>query len=128
MSSLRSSAEVGSGSPSRLMTRRRSLAVRPFLRCSLLLIVGFGAWAALAAMVVFSFLPLLATVAHDLGGAALGRVKGWVSGAEGRGGAVARSVKGIGVAVSGRGVASLSVLTSWVRAAIYWLSASMAVL
>jgi len=128
MSSLRSSAEVGSGSPSRLMTRRRSLAVRPFLSCGLLLVVGFGAWAALAAMVVFSFLPFLATVAHDLGGAAAGRVKGWVSGAEGLGGAVAGSVKGIGVGVSGRGVASLSVLTSSVRASICSLSASMAVL
>jgi len=129
MSSLRSSAEVGSGSPSRLMIRRRSLAVRPFLSWGLLLVFGFAAaWAALAAMVVFSFLPFLATVAHDLGGAAAGRVKGLASGAEGREGAVAGSVKGIGVAVSGRGVASLSVPTSSVRASICSLSASMAVL
>jgi len=129
MSSLRSSAEVGSGSPSRLMIRRRSLAVRPFLSWGLLLAFGFaGAWAALAAMVVFSFLPFLVTVAHDLGGAAAGRVKGLASGADGREGAVAGSVKGIGVGVSGRGVASLSVLTSSVRASICSLSASMAVL
>ena len=106
MSSLRSSAEVGSGSPSRLMIRRCSLVVRPFLSWGLLLGFGFaGAWAALAAMVVFSFLPFLATVAHDLGGAAAERVKGLASGADGRGGAVAGSVKGIGVGVSGRGVA-----------------------
>jgi len=93
------------------------------------LVFGFArAWAALAAMVVFSFLPFLATVAHDLGGAAAGRVKGWVSGAEGRGGAIAGSMKGIGVWVSGLGVASLSVLTFSVRASICSLSASMAVL
>jgi len=129
MSSLRSSAEVGSGSPSHLMIRRRSLAVRPFLSWGLLLVIGFaGAWAALAAMVVFSFLPFLATVAHDLGGAAAGRVKGLASGAGAREGAVAGSVKGIRVGVSGRGVASLSVLTSSVRASICLLSASMAVL
>jgi len=129
MSSLRSSAEVGSGSPSRLMIRRRSLAVRPFLSCGLLLVFGFaGASAALAAMVVFSLLPFVATVAHDLGGAAAGMVNGLASGAEGREGAVAGSVKGIGVGVSGRGVASLSVLTSSVRASICSLRASMAVL
>jgi len=128
MSSLRSSAEVGSGSPSRLLIRQRSLAVRPFLSCGLLLVVGFEAWAALEAMVVFSFLPFLATVAHDLGGAAAGRVEGRVLGAEGLGGAVAGSVKGIGVGVSVRGVASLSVVTSSVRASICSLSASMAVL
>jgi len=103
--------------------------VRPFLSWGLLLVFGFaGAWAALAAMVVFSFLPLLATVAHDLGWAAAGRFKGLASGAEGREGAVAGSVKGIGVGVSGRGVASLSVLTSSVRASICSLNASMAVL
>jgi len=103
--------------------------VRPFLSWGLLLVFAFaGAWAALAAMVVFSFLPLLATVAHDLGWGAAGRVKGLASGAEGREGAVAVSVKGIGVGVSGRGVASFSVLTSAVRASICSLSASMAVL
>jgi len=78
-------------------------------------------------MVVFPFLPFLATVAHDLGGAAARRVKGLASGADGREGAVAGSVKGIGVVVSGRGVASLSVLTSSVRASICSLSPSMAV-
>jgi len=129
MSSLSSSAEVGSGLPSRLMIRRRSLAVRPLLSWGLLFAFGFaGAWAALEAMVVFSFLPFLATVAHDLGGAAAGRVNGLASGAEGREGAVAGSVKGIGVGVSGPGVASLSVLTSTVRASLCSLSASMAVL
>jgi len=93
------------------------------------LVFGFtGAWAALAAMVVFSFLPPLATVAHDLGGAATGRVKGLASGAEGREGAVAGNVKSIGVGVSGRGVASLNVLTPSVSASICSLSASMAVL
>jgi len=129
MSSVRSSAEVGSGSPSRLMIRRHSLAVRPFLSWGLLLVFVFaGAWAALAAMVVVSFLPFLATVANDMGGAAVGRVKGQVSGAEGRGGAVAGSMKDIGVGVSGRDVGSLSVLTSSGRASICSLSTSMAVL
>jgi len=103
--------------------------VRPFLSWGLLLGFGFAAaWAALAVIVVFYFLPFLATVAHDLGGAAEGRVKGFASGADGREGAVVGTVKGIGVGVSGRGVASLSVLTSSVRASICSLSASMAVL
>ena len=77
MSSLRSRAVVGSGSPSRLMTRRRSLPVRPFFSWGRLLVVDF-VWAlvALAAMVVFSVLPFLATVAQDLGGAAVGRADG----------------------------------------------------
>ena len=79
-------------------------------------------------MVVFSFLPFLAIVAEDQGGAAPGRVKGLVSGVEGPEGAVAGIVKGIGVGVSGRGVVSLSVLTSSVRASICSLSASMALL
>ena len=95
------------------------------------MVFGFGgAWAALAAMVVFSFLPFLATVAYDLGGAAAGRIKGLASGAEGLEGAAAGSVKGIGVGVSGRDVASLSVPISSVRASICSLqvSGSMAVL
>jgi len=113
MSSVRSSAEVGSGSPSRLMIRQRSLAVRPFLSWGLLLVFVFaGAWAALAAMVVVSFLPFLATVANDMGGAAVGRVKGRVSGAEGGGGAVAGSMKDIGVGVSGRDVHQQKVYSS----------------
>jgi len=77
MLSLTSSAEVGSGSPSCLVIRQRPLAVRHFLSWGLLLVFGFaGAWAALGAMVAFSFLPFLTTVAHDLGGAAVGRVNG----------------------------------------------------
>jgi len=111
------------------MIRRHSLAVRRFLSWGQLLVFIFAwAWAALAAMVVFSFLPFLATVANDMGGAAVGRIKGRVSGAKGRGGAVAGSMKGIAVGVSGRDVASLSVLTSSARASICSLSRSMAVL
>jgi len=79
-------------------------------------------------MVVFSFLPFLATVAHNLCGAAVGRPTGRESGAADRAGAVAGSGKGIGMGVSGLGVAFLRVLTSSVRASICSLSASMAVL
>jgi len=79
-------------------------------------------------MVVFSFLPFRATVAHDLGGAAAGTVNVWVSGAEGRAWAVVGIMKGIGVGASGRGVAFLRVLTSSVRASICSLNALMAIL
>jgi len=73
MSSLRSRAVVGSGPPLRLTLGRRSLPVRPFFNRGLLLVVDFaGALTALAAMVVFSFLPILATVAQVLCGAAVG--------------------------------------------------------
>jgi len=129
MSSLRSRAVVGSGPPSRLMITRRSLAVRPYFSRGLLLVVDLaGALLALAAMVVFSFLPFLATVAYDLCGAAVERAIGWESGAAVRSGAVTGIGKGIGVGVSGRGVAFLRVLTSSVTASICSLSASMAVL
>jgi len=102
--------------------------VRLFFNWGLLLVVDLaGALAALAAMVVFSFLPFLATVAHDLCGAAVGRATGQESGAAVRSGAVTGSGKGIGMGVSGRGVAFLRVLTSSVRASICSLSASMAV-
>jgi len=111
------------------MTRRRSLAVRPFFSWGLLLVVNF-AWVlvALAVVVVFSFLPFLATVAQDLGGAAVGRADGRGTGAVVCSGAATGSGKGIGVGVSGRGVAFLRVLTSSVRASICSLSVSMAVL
>jgi len=129
MSSLRSRAVVGSGPPSHLTIRRRSLAVRPFFNWGLLLVVDLaGALAALAAMVVFSFLPFLATVAHNLCNAAVERATGRELGAALLSGAVTGSGKGIGVEVSGRGVAFLSVLTSSVRASICSLSASIAVL
>ena len=106
ISSVRSRAVVGSGPPSHLTTRRRSLAVRPFFNWGLLLVFVFaGALAALVAMVVFSFLPFLATVAHHLGGAAVGRAIGQESGEAVCSGAVTGSGKGIGVGVSGRGVA-----------------------
>jgi len=79
--------------------------MRPFFNWGLLLVVDLaGALAALAAMVVFSFLPFLATVAHVLGGAAVGRAIGQESGAAARLGAVTGSGKGIGVGVSGQGV------------------------
>ena len=103
--------------------------MRPFFRWGLLLVVDLGgALAALAGMVVFSFLPFLATLAHELCGAAVGRATGWESRAAGLSRAVIGSGKGIGVGGSGRGVAFLSVLTSSVRASICSLSASMAVL
>jgi len=93
------------------------------------LVVDFaGALAALAAMVVFSFLLFLATVADDLCGAALGRATGRESGTADGSGAVAGSGKGIVVGVSGLAGAFLRVLTSSVRASICSLSASMAVL
>jgi len=129
MSSLGSRAVVGSGPPSRLTTRQRSLAVRPFFGWGLLLVVDLaGALAALATMVVFSFLPFLATMAHNLCGAAMARATRQQSGAAVRSGAVTGSGKGIGVGVSGWGVAFLRVLTSSVRASICSLSATMAVL
>ena len=87
-----------------------------------------GALAALAAMVVFSFLPFLATMAYDFCGAAMGRANWRESGAAARSGAVTGSGKGMGVGVSGQGVALLRVLTSSVRASICSLSASMAIL
>jgi len=83
---------------------------------------------ALAAMVVFCFLPFLATVAHDLSGAAVGRATGRETGVVAGSGAVTGSGKGIGVGGSRRGVAFLRVLTSWVRASICSLSPLMAVL
>jgi len=93
------------------------------------MVVGLaGALAALAAMVVFSFLPFLGTVVHVLCGAAVGREIGRESGAAVRSGAVTGSGKGIGVGVSGRGVAFLRELTFSVTALICSLSTSMAVL
>ena len=79
-------------------------------------------------MVVFSFLPFLATVAHDLCGAAVGRAIGRELEAAVHSGAVTGSGKGIGVGVSGLGVAFMRALTSSVRDSISSLSASMAVL
>ena len=74
--------------------------MRPFFNWGLLLVVDLGgALVALAAMVVFSFLPFLATVAHDLCGAAVGRATGWESGAAVHSGAVTCSGKGIVVGV-----------------------------
>jgi len=129
ISSLRSRAVVGSGPRSGLTTRRRSLAVRPFFSWGLLLVVGLaGVLAALEAIVVFSFLPFLATEAQDLCGAAVRRAIGRELAAADRSGAVTGSGKSIGVGVSGLGVAFLSVLTSTVRALIWSRCASMAVL
>jgi len=129
MSSLKSRAVVGSGPPSCLTTRQRSLAVRPFFGWGLLLVVDIaGALVALAAMVVFAFLPFLATMAHDLCGAAVGRGTGRESEAAVHSGAITASRKGIGMVVSGRSVAFLRVLTSSVRVSICSLSASIAVL
>jgi len=119
MSSLRSRVVVGSGSPSHLRTRRCSLAVRPFYSRGLLLVLGFaGACIALVARVSFSLLPFLATVAHNLGCAAVGRGIAQTSDVAFLKGAPTGSVKGNGVGVSGPGVVFLRVLTSSVSASI----------
>ena len=55
-------------------------------------------------MVVFSFLPFLATVAQLLGWAAMGRGRGRILEAVAGEGATVGSGKGMGVGVSGRGV------------------------
>jgi len=64
-------------------------------------------------------------MAHDLGGAAVGRVSGRLSGTVVCLGATAGSGKRIGVGVSGWGVAFLRVLTSSVRASLCSLKASI---
>jgi len=103
--------------------------VIPFFSWGLLLVADFaGALAALASMIVFYFLLFLVPVAHDLCGMAVGRVNGQESGGAFRSGTVTGSGRGIGVAVSGRGVIFLMVLTASVRASLCSLSESMAVL
>ena len=77
-------------------------------------------------MVVFSFLPFLATVAQLLGWAVMGRGGGRILEVVAGEGATVGSGKGMGVGVSGRGVASLVRASSSVRASICSLSASIA--
>ena len=85
MSSLRAKAVVLRGAPSRLMIRRLSLAVRPFLMAGgLVVVVGLTTVGGSLGAVVFLFLPFLATVDHSgaeaveaMGGGILG---GWVLG------------------------------------------------
>src|SRR5437879_6085171 len=84
MSSLRAKAVVLRGAPSRLMIRRLFLAVRPFLMAGGLVVVGLTTVGGSLGVVVFLFLPFLATVDHSgvevvgtMGGGALGD---WVLG------------------------------------------------
>ena len=76
MLSLRAKAVVLLGAPSRLTIRRLSLAVRPFLMAGgLVVVVGLTTVGGSLGVVVFLFLPFLATVDHS-GAEVVGTMRG----------------------------------------------------